>query len=238
VANADRRFVLIHGGMHNGSCWERVITAFAALGRTAVAPDLPGHRTRARHDPTFDSYTSTVADLIRPGDVLVGHSMGGAVACAAAAGRPADIAHVICIAGIIPIHGRTMYSATPPLPAADAIDSDEHGFRIKDFTTYRDRYCHDVSEDQSRATYATLERESHRPYRTPISVSAFYSSGIPRSYIACMQDRTGTLATVEDGIKRLGINTVHPLNASHSPFMSRPEDLANLISTIVNQNQP
>lgn len=55
-----------------------------------LAPDLPGHGGSAPlADYTFDALAAAVRPLVRPGTVVLGHSLGGVVALAlAAAGAP------------------------------------------------------------------------------------------------------------------------------------------------------
>ncbi|WP_200835348.1 alpha/beta hydrolase [Frankia sp. Ea1.12] len=55
-------------------------SAGAALekrGHTALAIDLPGHGKRVDEDATLARYRDAVVEVSEPGDVLVGHSMGG-----------------------------------------------------------------------------------------------------------------------------------------------------------------
>lgn len=76
--------VLLHGSGANGDVWDglRPFIARGWPGRCLV-PDLRGHG-RSFHAPpyAYGTYAADVAGLIDPGDdiVLVGHSLGGAVA--------------------------------------------------------------------------------------------------------------------------------------------------------------
>ena len=64
---------------------------------------------------------------------------------------------------------------------------------------------------------------------TPISLPNFWTAEFPRSYITCTADRSGILASAEALLGRLGLDYAHPFWASHSPFLSRPADLADLL---------
>jgi pimeloyl-ACP methyl ester carboxylesterase len=77
--------VLIHGAGEDARIWERQIARFAAAHRV-LAVDLPGRRTR-RDEPPFEAHADNAADvaaqMTRAGierGIVVGHSMGGAVA--------------------------------------------------------------------------------------------------------------------------------------------------------------
>jgi hypothetical protein len=49
----------------------------------------------------------------------------------------------------------------------------------------------------------------------------------PRSYIRCLQDRSKPLSMSHEVVHRLGVEPL-TIDASHSPFLSRPRELAEL----------
>ena len=80
----ERRVLLVHGLSSSAQTWWRVASRLAGAGWSVAAPDLRGHG-RA---PVADSYTfaEMAADLNALGDgwdVVVGHSLGGALAVVA-----------------------------------------------------------------------------------------------------------------------------------------------------------
>ena len=83
--------ILIHGWSCNQTFWQQQGSALAGLGRV-VTLDLPGHGSAVPSRPSgawsmagFGADVVSVADAIRAEEVvLVGHSMGGAVAIEAA----------------------------------------------------------------------------------------------------------------------------------------------------------
>lgn len=84
-----RHALLLHGISSNAEGWWRVGPALAELGYTVTAPDLRGHgMSPTSADLTLASYTADVL-AIRPGwDLILGHSLGGAVAVLALKERP------------------------------------------------------------------------------------------------------------------------------------------------------
>jgi pimeloyl-ACP methyl ester carboxylesterase len=82
--------VLLHGQGANGEVWNR-LRPFIERGWNGrcVIPDLRGHG-RSPHRPpyAYGTYAADIAALIAPGEetVLVGHSLGGAVALTLASG--------------------------------------------------------------------------------------------------------------------------------------------------------
>jgi pimeloyl-ACP methyl ester carboxylesterase len=88
---ARGRVVLLHGMMSTAATWWRVGPALAARGWVVDALDLPGHGDWPRSDRPLglDTLVEGVAGrLDGPVDLLVGHSLGGAVAATLAGRRP------------------------------------------------------------------------------------------------------------------------------------------------------
>lgn len=98
------RVVLVHGAWHRGSSWEPVSAELERAGIPAVAPDLPAGRPGAGHAelvaPVLDAAEGTV--------VLVGHSLGGLVAAAAAGRLGAERVRALVLVGaLVPEPGRS-----------------------------------------------------------------------------------------------------------------------------------
>lgn len=94
--------VLVHGAGASSVTWMDVVRR-ASGRRRCVAPDLPGHgQSDAWHDVSLDLYRDAVgtvcAKLDVPRAVLVGHSMGGAIALRVALSWPERVAGLILVA--------------------------------------------------------------------------------------------------------------------------------------------
>jgi pimeloyl-ACP methyl ester carboxylesterase len=77
----ERRALLLHGMTADGACWWRLASELAAAGYLVVAPDLRSHgRSPATDDLTLAAFAEDVALLGDGYDLVVGHSLGGAVA--------------------------------------------------------------------------------------------------------------------------------------------------------------
>jgi pimeloyl-ACP methyl ester carboxylesterase len=92
--------VLVHGGGANAHWWDHIAPQLAE-NRRVVAIDLSGHgRSAHRDDYSLEHWTAEVMAVAASGGVagppvLVGHSMGGFVAIAAAAAYPGQVAGVV-----------------------------------------------------------------------------------------------------------------------------------------------
>jgi pimeloyl-ACP methyl ester carboxylesterase len=82
--------LLLHGLSSSGPVWWRIGTALEKSGYAAVAPDLRGHGGSAHPDIySLGAYTEDALETAPgPWHVVVGHSLGGAVAVQAAAANP------------------------------------------------------------------------------------------------------------------------------------------------------
>ncbi|MCP3994694.1 MAG: alpha/beta hydrolase [bacterium] len=87
--DGSRRALLLHGLTSAASTWWRTGEALAGMGFTVVAPDLRGHGASPAGDClSIEAMRDDVLLLGNGWDLLVGHSLGGAIAAAALAAYP------------------------------------------------------------------------------------------------------------------------------------------------------
>jgi pimeloyl-ACP methyl ester carboxylesterase len=225
------RFVLVHGGMHGGWCWDKLIPELELLGAKAIAPDLPGHGQRQDEEATLDSYRDAVVEVVEDGDILVGHSMGGSVISVVADAIPARLGHLIYLAAPIPIEGQPLVEVAPDLSSIGTVDAEY--LWVTDPDAANRLLYHDCTPEDQRWAFERLQRQALQPVLTPISVPRLWDGTVPRSFVLCLDDRTGVVPLTEGALERLGIQTVYPIWASHSPFISRPRDLARVLVSVV-----
>lgn len=238
---APRRFVLVHGAMYGAWCWSLLTPWLERRGAEVVTVELPGHGERRAEVPTLRSYRQAVVDVLRPADVLVGHSMGCVVATMAADQFPA-IGHLMLLGGRLPIEGRHI-SDTSHGPAARPAGSlrDPSGADPLLKVTEDGQYVtlepadatwvffHDSPPDVAAWACQRLTPQRIDVFSaSPVSVPAFWASDPPRSFILCDDDRALPEAMAREHARRLGVEPLH-IATSHSPFFSRPEELAGLM---------
>ncbi|WP_179466420.1 alpha/beta fold hydrolase [Mycolicibacterium vinylchloridicum] len=90
--------VLLHGYADSADTWRAVLGQLDAVGRRAMAVDLPGfgwadRRRQGPLLPQFDAFADALLDDLGPA-VLVGNSLGAATAIRAAARKP-DAVHAV-----------------------------------------------------------------------------------------------------------------------------------------------
>jgi len=226
------RFVLTHGAMHGGWCWKYVLDELAALGVSAIAPDLPGHGERANEPATLDGYRDALLEVLEPDDVLVGHSLGGSFICLAADAAPDKVRRLIYIAALVPEEDRSLAEVLPFVGDVKEFELTPDSYRLTDAGAARAVFYNDCTSDQVNWAYSQVRPQSLQPLMTPIRLARFWDLDIPRDYILCLNDRTGLLTVAEDQLSRLRPTTIHPVWASHFPLISRPKELARQLVTI------
>jgi pimeloyl-ACP methyl ester carboxylesterase len=230
------RFVLVHGAFHGKWCWSRVIPELEQLGYEAIAIDLPGHGERRSEVATLDGYRDAVLEVLMPNDVLVGHSQGGTVITTVADAAQVPLAHLIYLASPIPAEGTSLGEETAKGPIAmnmPGIEFSESEFWFKDSESTAFFFYGDCSPEDQQWAFGQIHPQAIAPVMTPIHLKNFWTSSTPRSFIACLNDQSQALFSTETTVRRLKIRAARTMWASHSPFISRPRDLAELFVDIV-----
>jgi pimeloyl-ACP methyl ester carboxylesterase len=237
------RFVLIHGGFHGAWCWSRVVPELERLGHEALAIDLPGHGQRAHERSELEDRTDAILSVLKPGDVLVGHSGGGFDITLAADAAPEKVGHLIYLAAGLPIEGQTLADAigsplktgderledrfTDTIPASVLRPDDQGRLEWVDQEAAHQNFYHDCDAETVAWAFARFSAAPPGILVKPITLSRFWSADLPRSAIVCLQDRSLPFATAMKFAGRLGVKP-HFIEGSHSPFLSRPAELARL----------
>ncbi len=210
--------------------------------------ELPGHGTRRDERSTLADRRDAIVTVLQPGDVLVGHSGGGYDATLAADAAIDHVAHVVYLAAGLPIEGRTVLEATGGMATSSddgenqvtQLMTDETGMlrsirpdvrgRMEwvSFKGAWDFFYHDCDEETARWAFQRLTPAPVEFLTETVSVPRFWQADLPRSYILCLQDRAKPHSMSEEVIERLGVEAL-TIDSSHSPFLSRPRELAELL---------
>jgi pimeloyl-ACP methyl ester carboxylesterase len=232
-----RHVLLVHGAWHGAWCWDRVLEPLRQKGLHAEAIDLPGHGDS--RDPLGDLHGDADAviarlDAIGEPTLLVGHSYGGMVITDAGASEWA--AALVYVCAFLPTAGLCLFDAglqDPPSgeqPAAlvpcTRFTEDGTAMFLDGDGVVDALYADCKPEAQHRA----LARLDHQPTVSFRQTPRFLAwQWKPTTYIVCTEDRT-----IPSWLqRRMAANAgrVVELRASHSPFLSVPHELAELLAT-------
>jgi pimeloyl-ACP methyl ester carboxylesterase len=218
-------FVLLPGARLGPWCWADVVDALEVRGHAGRPVDLPCD------DPSadFDRYVEVTRRAIAGADdaVLVGHGLGAHTAVRAA--HRMSKRAVLFVCGAIPPRAGEDTRDEPALEAPTALEGQERDEEGRTF--FRDPadairdFFPDLEPARAAWAAAQLRSQATTPYQAiddPVSPPA-----APCASIVCTDDRIATAAWGRWAAReRLFDAPVVELPGSHSPFLSRPEALA------------
>ena len=236
-----RPVVLVHGAWHGAWCWEPVAALLRDRDVPATAIDLPGHGEDK--GPLGDLHgdadrVRSVLDGFDEDVVLVGHSYGGAVITEA--GVHPRVAHLVYIASFNLDEGESAMAAAMAMSEAAAIDHSGRpdalaAFRVAEDGTssiepngarilcYND--CPDDVADWAVARIGLQPMETLS--QVPRAVAWRHR---PSTYAVCLNDNIVHPELQQILARRADRVVAWP--TGHSPFLSRPDLVADLLEDI------
>ena len=286
MSTSKSAFVLVHGGWHNQSSWERVKPMLEAQGHAVLTLDLPGAGANtiapkslgARpFDPaafaaepspiagvTLDERTAAVVALVEDaaslGDgqvILVGHSAGGMVVSAVAERVPQRLAAIVYLAGFMVPNGLSLLAMLPHESMSSALspglfvgdpgavgatrinpgpaDDDYRSLLKASF------YADATDTDFAQAASQLHADEPNGGALAPSEITPGRFGTVPRHYIRTTQDRAVPLTGQDHMIAAIdstigGTTITHTMESSHSPFLSQPAVLSEILLDIAAQS--
>ena len=216
------QLLLVPGGFHGVWVWEKVIDRLAALGWPTHTVELPS--VAAKGQPRYGMHDDAVAVRRRVAAiddpvVVVAHSYGGLVATQAAAGLT-NVTHIIYLAGFQLDIGDSLLGVVGDPPPWWIIDGDMliAGRPLETF-------YHDAPPDDASRAIDRLQPSSYSMVTDRLTAAAWRT--IPSTYVICEEDQAVAPAAQEQLAKRA--TKIRRLPSSHSPMLSRPAEVAQII---------
>jgi pimeloyl-ACP methyl ester carboxylesterase len=231
-------FVLVHGAWHGAWCWERVAPLLAARGHRVRAIDLPGHGADPKPPGavTWDDYMDRMGEAIAAAaepPILVGHSLGGAVITGAADRWPERLRALVYLCAMLPDGPDFFMRFQPASLLTGAIrPSADSSLLELDPAVVREAFYHDCSDEDAARAAARLRPQPGRAAEMSFVLAPDRFGRLPRHYVECTEDRAIDLVSQRAMHAKMPC-TVHTLEASHSPFYSMPERLADVLERVV-----
>jgi pimeloyl-ACP methyl ester carboxylesterase len=228
--------VLVHGSGHTARVWRDVQEH---LGHASLAVDLPGRADRVADiaDVTIDdAATGLAADVDAASDgavVLVGHSAGGIVLPALAAGLGDRVVHLVFVAGLSAKHGQTVMATVRP---------DAEAYLTERLTAMREEFAGcmldpDASLDGVRALDAkTAAPLDSLNYMEQVVSWSGVGDDVPRTFVRCLRDRIQPRQLQDALIENCGATVVVDLESGHTPAVAVPVELAAVLDRIAEQS--
>jgi pimeloyl-ACP methyl ester carboxylesterase len=235
-------YLLIHGAWHGGWCWRKVVPLLEAKGHRVLAPDLPGNgddKTPAS-EVTLKSYADSICKIAsaQPESViLVGHSMGGVAITEAAESCPDKVAALVYMCAFLPRNGDSLATwATQDLESMvnpSTVEVRPEGAAAGFKREYARRaFTMNCSEEDAAFAESRMCDQAIAPFAAPVKTTPERWGRVPRYYIECTSDRAITPKLQQEMQKHSPCRKTFSIETDHSPFLSAPEQLADILTEI------
>jgi pimeloyl-ACP methyl ester carboxylesterase len=220
--SAKPTIVLVHGAFADGSSWSRVIPLLQNDGYNVIAVQNPLTSLAADVETTkrvVDAQTGPV--------VLVGHSYGGAVITAAAAGS-ANVKALVYLAAFAPEVGEPIgaFGEKYPTQLGTGLRPDKAGFLYIDPARFHELFAADLPVAETRVAAATQKPIIGSVFGATVDQAAWKT--IPSWYLVSQDDKAINPDLERFYAKRMNAHTTE-VKSSHVAFLSHPPVVARLI---------
>ncbi|MGW1506518.1 alpha/beta fold hydrolase [Streptomyces mirabilis] len=183
--------------------------------------------------------------------VLVAHSMGGVVATLVAERAPDLVSELVYVSAFAPVGGT---SAADSLATPENAGEMVSGLLVSDPTmvgalrqdtddperrdAVREVFYGDVDDATAAAAISLLGPDGPAGIAgEPVTVTAERYGAIPHTYLVCLRDKVVPVALQRRFVAEIDAVSARPtgvveFDTSHSPFLSRPAELAEAIATV------
>jgi len=219
-------FLVCHGAWSAGWAWKKVHPLLRAAGHTLITPSYTGLGERAHlASPLVDleTHIQDMLGVITCEDltdiILVGHSYGGMVATGVADRFPARIRKLVYLDAFVPADGQSLDDLRGGVTVATV-----EGWLVPPMPPAPDTSPEDLAW--------TGPRRRHQPVRCFSQKLRLSGDGaaIPRTYIYCAKKGPGDVfVQFRDRFQTDPAWAYIEMNASHSPNVTAPEDLARVL---------
>lgn len=223
---ARTQLLLVHGAWHGSWCWNGVLPALSDAGFETHTVDLASHgHDTATVGGLHDDARLIAAALsgLQGRVVVVAHSYGGAPVAEGAAGAP-NVAHLVYLTAFMLDEGESVLGAKGGTPAP-FWEATPDG-RAWVTRNPEDVFYNDCPENETAWAVSQLQPQSASSLSETLRAAAWHDR--PSTYVVCERDQAIPLSAQEAMARRAGA-TVR-LDAGHSPFLSRPNDLVKLLT--------
>jgi len=229
MSTGPANVVLVHGAQHGSWCWERVVPLLEGRGLRVTTVDLPSTGPEGDERPSLADDVAAVRaalDAVDGQKLLVGHSYGGTVITAAAAGRD-DVSRLVYLCAAMPDAGESGAS----LFERAGIDASwlimDGGLMLPNREAAGELFFGDCDPATREAAIERLRPMSLVPHGELVPEAGWHA--IPSTYVVCTLDQA-IPPDVQRGLFAPRAEEVIELEASHSPFYSQPEAVAGLLA--------
>jgi pimeloyl-ACP methyl ester carboxylesterase len=220
--------LLVHGAWHGAWCWQRFTPHLLQRGFDFYTVELPSVGAKPGEVVNLSADAAavkTTLEAISGPVILCGHSYGGMVISLAAAAVDAKVERLIYICAYVPEAGQSLTAARVG-KRAPWIRMLDGGLTLPDLEQAAGVFYADCDPATQRWARHQLRAQSNAAFEEPVPAPAW--KRIPSTYIVCTRDRAIPPAMQREVFAPRTTSVVE-LQSGHSPFLSQPGELADLI---------
>jgi len=242
-------FVLVHGALFTSQGWFLLESQLQNVGQSVVTVDLPGRASDGINPKEIDLNTAVsklcqVIQSVSGPVILVGHSQGGAVITQALEKCAQNVKSLVYVAAVVPLSGETAFDALDPkhdVNFAKCVTPEPESrlFRLNRKGPLESSFLADVrplDSDLADSAVAGMVSEPMGIGTTPLRYDEERFAKIPKYYVETIQDQVVSIETQRKYQARTAFTKVYSLESSHSPFLSRPKELATILLEVLSIN--
>ena len=213
--------VLVHGGWADGSGWSKQIPILKDAGHKVVAVQLP---LQSLSDDV-ETVKRAVAHIGGPA-ILVGHSYGGAVITNAGYNNP-NVTGLVYVAAFAPDEGQSLSTFVNPANfPKELFMPDSGGFIYLNPEIFRENFAQDVDPAEADIM-AIVQKPFHQSNFAANSGPPAWKQ-LPTWYQISESDKMIPPDVQHTFAEKMNATTLS-LNASHSSYVSYPNEIADFI---------
>lgn len=221
-------YLICHGAWSGGWSWRRIRTLLRDAGHEVFTPTYTGLGERAHLTHAMVDLDTHIQDILAVIEyealsdfILVGHSYGGMVVTGVADRVPRHVRHLVYLDAFVPADGQSLNDLTGQ--EREAVE----GWLLPPNPPAPDTAAADLAW--------TLPRRRHQPARcfSQKLRIANATPAFPRSYIHCVKkDGPDVFRQFADQFRDDPDWRFQEMNASHSPNITDPQALADVLLAI------
>ncbi|MEO3404716.1 alpha/beta fold hydrolase [Mucilaginibacter sp. CAU 1740] len=237
----QKTFVLVHGAWAAPFAWNLIKEALEATGNLVIAVQLPGHGCDDTdfgilHMDTYIKYVSDTIEKLGTSVILVGHSLAGMIISGVVEQIQERIEKLVYVAGYVPRNGQSAYAISLDdkqslLGASLLVSDDQSTFDIKreDIINI---VCQDGSKEVQQLILDSYKAEPAAPFSDLVALSDEKFGSVDKYYIETLQDHGIGNELQKQMIAQANIKNTYQLNSGHTPLLSMPKELSDILQEI------
>ena len=236
-----KTFVLVHGAWQAAYVWTAVKQELENRGQDVVTVELPGHGEdfTSPANLTMDVYRDKVIEAIsgiKGKVILVGHSMGGVVVSSVAEKIPSRIEKLVYIGAFVPANGQSLLDLSlldkqsqlgaSLIPSKDGLTLDVVHENITSI------FCQDAPKPVQDIVLRKFRVEPAIPFINKLTLTDANFGTVDKYYIHTLQDHAIGMDLQNLMVAAAHITNTYSVNTGHSPFLSKPGEVTDLLMKI------